>query len=317
MSASRSLARGWGAEVPAGTGRDAVPRAARCAGSRCGCRPEPRAPPEGWEVFVSTALPGCRGRPRAELLAELVRAAPVDRRRRRAREDDDGGDDRLLPRAARPRSGVARRRRGAAARRERRRGRGLARRRGRRVGPSVAALRPQIAVLTNVDLDHHAEFALAGGGRGALRRVAARRCPRSVRGDELAPVDVALAVPGEHNRRNAAAALAALELAGVDARRGGARARASSRASAAGSSSSARPAASRSTTTTRTTRRRSRRRSRPRASARARARARRSSSRTSTRARCTRARARRGARRRPTSSPSQTSTRRASSRCRA
>ena len=40
--------------------------------------------------------------------------------------------------------------------------------------------------------------------------------PAVVRGWELEPVDVALAVPGEHNRRNAAAALAALELAGVD-----------------------------------------------------------------------------------------------------
>jgi UDP-N-acetylmuramate--alanine ligase len=37
-----------------------------------------------------------------------------------------------------------------------------------------------------------------------------------VRGDELEPVAFELAVPGEHNRRNAASALAALELAGVD-----------------------------------------------------------------------------------------------------
>jgi UDP-N-acetylmuramate--alanine ligase len=36
-----------------------------------------------------------------------------------------------------------------------------------------------------------------------------------VRGDALDPVDFALEVPGEHNRRNAAAALAALELADV------------------------------------------------------------------------------------------------------
>jgi UDP-N-acetylmuramate--alanine ligase len=38
-----------------------------------------------------------------------------------------------------------------------------------------------------------------------------------VRADELQPVDFELAVPGEHNRRNAAAALAALELVGVPA----------------------------------------------------------------------------------------------------
>ena len=39
--------------------------------------------------------------------------------------------------------------------------------------------------------------------------------PQVVRAEQLAPVELELAVPGEHNRRNAAAALAALELAGV------------------------------------------------------------------------------------------------------
>jgi UDP-N-acetylmuramate--alanine ligase len=36
-----------------------------------------------------------------------------------------------------------------------------------------------------------------------------------VRAEQLEPVELELALPGEHNRRNAAAALAALELAGV------------------------------------------------------------------------------------------------------
>jgi UDP-N-acetylmuramate--alanine ligase len=39
--------------------------------------------------------------------------------------------------------------------------------------------------------------------------------PQVVRAEELDPVGLDLAVPGEHNRSNAAAALAALELAGV------------------------------------------------------------------------------------------------------
>jgi UDP-N-acetylmuramate--alanine ligase len=39
--------------------------------------------------------------------------------------------------------------------------------------------------------------------------------PQVVRGLTLEPVDFALSVPGEHNRRNAAAALAALELCGI------------------------------------------------------------------------------------------------------
>src|SRR5581483_4196378 len=79
---------------------------------------------------------------------------------------------------------------------------------------SVAALRPRIAVVTNLGLDHHSEFAseaeVAALFDGWLAQV-----PEVVRGWELAPVELDLLVPGEHNRRNAAAALAALELAGV------------------------------------------------------------------------------------------------------
>jgi UDP-N-acetylmuramate--alanine ligase len=79
---------------------------------------------------------------------------------------------------------------------------------------SVAALRPRVAVVTNLDLDHHAEF----GSRAEVAELFERwlaEVPEVVRGWELAPVEVELGVPGEHNRRNAAAALAALLLAGV------------------------------------------------------------------------------------------------------
>jgi UDP-N-acetylmuramate--alanine ligase len=41
------------------------------------------------------------------------------------------------------------------------------------------------------------------------------RAGKVVRGDQLEPVDSELGVPGEHNRRNAATAVAALELAGI------------------------------------------------------------------------------------------------------
>ena len=71
-----------------------------------------------------------------------------------------------------------------------------------------------MAVVTNIDLDHHATF----GSRAEVEALFERwlaEVPEVVRGWELEPVDVELAVPGEHNRRNAAAALAALELAGV------------------------------------------------------------------------------------------------------
>jgi UDP-N-acetylmuramate--alanine ligase len=79
---------------------------------------------------------------------------------------------------------------------------------------SLELLRPQVAVLTNVELDHHATFASEAEVRELFERWL-ERAPSAVRGEELDPVDLPLAVAGEHNRRNAATALAALELAGV------------------------------------------------------------------------------------------------------
>ncbi len=79
---------------------------------------------------------------------------------------------------------------------------------------SLELLRPRIAVLTNVDLDHHATFASEADVRTLFERWLAG-VPSAVRGDELEPAALELRVPGEHNRRNAASALAALELAGV------------------------------------------------------------------------------------------------------
>jgi len=79
---------------------------------------------------------------------------------------------------------------------------------------SVAALRPEVAVLLNVDLDHHTTF----GSKAEVAELFEEwlaRVPHVVRAEELAPVELDLLVPGEHNRRNAAAAIAALELAGV------------------------------------------------------------------------------------------------------
>ncbi len=79
---------------------------------------------------------------------------------------------------------------------------------------SLELLRPGIAVLTNVELDHHTTFASQAEVRTLLDRWL-DAAPEQVRGDELEPVHLELRVRGEHNRRNAAAALAALELAGV------------------------------------------------------------------------------------------------------
>jgi UDP-N-acetylmuramate--alanine ligase len=83
---------------------------------------------------------------------------------------------------------------------------------------TIAALRPEIAVVTNVDLDHHSEFA----SRAEVEALFAEWCgaaPLAVRGEELEPVELELRVPGVHNRRNAAVALAAVESAGYSGER--------------------------------------------------------------------------------------------------
>jgi len=77
---------------------------------------------------------------------------------------------------------------------------------------TVAALRPKIAVVTNIELDHHTTFASAAD-LTALFDDWLAQVPFVVRDAE--PAEIELAIPGEHNRRNAGAALAALELAGV------------------------------------------------------------------------------------------------------
>ncbi len=113
---------------------------------------------------------------------------------------------------------------------------------------SVGALRPEIAVLLNVDLDHHTTFASRAEVESFFEDWL-REVPHVVRAEELEPVTLDLAVPGEHNRRNAAAALAALELAGVP-RADAERRSSSSAARAGGSSRKARRAASPSSTAT-------------------------------------------------------------------
>jgi UDP-N-acetylmuramate--alanine ligase len=80
---------------------------------------------------------------------------------------------------------------------------------------SAFALRPKLAVVTNVELDHHAAYGSTAELRAAIDAWLGE-VPDVVRGWELEPVDFPLAVPGEHNRRNAAAAREALVLAGVE-----------------------------------------------------------------------------------------------------
>ena len=79
---------------------------------------------------------------------------------------------------------------------------------------TLELLAPRVAVLTNVELDHHATFASEAEVRELFERWL-ERAPQHVLGYELEPVAFELGVPGEHNRRNAATALAALALAEV------------------------------------------------------------------------------------------------------
>ncbi len=100
---------------------------------------------------------------------------------------------------------------------------------------SFLELRPEIAVVTNIELDHHARWGSLAELQDAFRRflapAAASVLPADGGLDDLAgpgrrlgfdaavpgPADLLLAVPGRHNRANARAALAAIELAGLDA----------------------------------------------------------------------------------------------------
>jgi UDP-N-acetylmuramate--alanine ligase len=214
MSGYALLARAWGAEV-AGWDRVDTPYLRHLEGIPVEIAPDPPPPPAGWEVFVSTAFAGrVDGRPRAGLLAELVAQRPAivvagahGKTTTSAMIafclDRLGLDPAFLIGGDVPQLGG-----NAGA------GSGWLVVEGDESDRSVAALRPEIAVLLNVDLDHHTTFV----SRSEVERFFEdwlREVPHVVRAEELEPVELGLAVPGEHNRRNAAAALAALELAGV------------------------------------------------------------------------------------------------------
>jgi UDP-N-acetylmuramate--alanine ligase len=213
LSAYAFLARAWGAEV-GGWDRVETPYLRSLEGVEVELAPEPVVR-DGWEVVVSTAYAGrVEGRPRAELLAELVSLATsivVSGAHGKTTTTgmiafvlrETGRDPSWVVGAELPQLG------GNAGV-----GTGVLVVEGDESDRSVAALRPEVAVVTNVELDHHATFASAAEVRQLFDDWLAE-APQAVRGWELEPVSLELAVPGEHNRRNAAVALAALELAGV------------------------------------------------------------------------------------------------------
>jgi UDP-N-acetylmuramate--alanine ligase len=215
LSGYALLARAWGAEV-GGWDRVETPYLAnvRAAGIDVELAPEPAAP-AGWEAVVSSAFSGrVEGRTRAEFLAELVaqqRSIVVAGAHGKTTTtamvafvlDRLGLDPSFLIGGEVPQLG------GNA-----RAGSGWLVVEGDESDRTIAELRPEIAVVTNVDLDHHATFGSLGEVEALFESWLAH-VPKVIRGDELAPAELALAMPGEHNRRNAAAALAAVELTGV------------------------------------------------------------------------------------------------------
>jgi UDP-N-acetylmuramate--alanine ligase len=214
MSGYALLAQAWGAEVR-GWDRVRTPYVERLHGIEVEISDEPPRPPEGWEAYVSTAFADrVDGKSRADLLAELVSlrdaivvagahgktttTAMIAFSLARLERDPAwliGGDVPQLGGNA----GV---------------GEGWLVVEGDESDRTIAALRPRIAVVTNVDLDHHATFASRAEVEELFERWLAELSD-VVRGEDLPPYDGPLALPGEHNRRNAACAVAALELAGL------------------------------------------------------------------------------------------------------
>jgi UDP-N-acetylmuramate--alanine ligase len=213
MSAYANIARSWGAEVRGWDVQETI-FSETLDGIEVDLGGEPE-PPSDWEVIVSTAHRGrVEGTPRAAFLAELVAArdsivvtgahgktttaAMIAFGLREA-----GGDPAWIIGGVVPQLGG-----NAGA------GSGWLVVEGDESDRSVLELRPRVAVLTNVELDHFTSYASVAELRDALEAWLAE-VPEVVRGDELEPVAFPLLVPGAHNRLNAAAAHAALVLAGV------------------------------------------------------------------------------------------------------
>jgi UDP-N-acetylmuramate--alanine ligase len=217
LSGYAIVTKAWGAEV-GGWDRFETPylEHVRAGGIPVDISDEPQAGGEGWETVVSTAFAGqVEGRSRSDFLAELVgltRAVVVSGAHGKTTTaamiafvlDRLGLDPSFLLGGDVPQLG------GNA-----RAGSGWLVVEGDESDRTVFGLPAEIAVITNVDLDHHATFASATEVADEFERWAAD-VPHVIWGRDLDAVDFALAVPGEHNRLNAACALAALELTGVD-----------------------------------------------------------------------------------------------------
>ena len=214
LSAYANISRAWGAEVRGWEARKTI-YMETLDGVEVDIGGELR-PPEGFEVVVSAAHAGrAAGTSRAEFLADLVAgrrsivvagahgktttAAMIAYVLRELGEDPAWIVGGVVPQLG-GNAGT---------------GSGWLVVEGDESDRSVGLLEPEVAVVTNVELDHHAAFASEAELREFFESWLAR-VPHVVRGWELEPLTIELRVPGEHNRRNAAAALAGLERAGAE-----------------------------------------------------------------------------------------------------
>jgi UDP-N-acetylmuramate--alanine ligase len=216
LSGYALLAHAWGAEV-AGWDRYETPylEHVRAAGIPVQIAEEIPPAPGRAESVVSTAFAGrAPGRSRAQFLAELVSlqdAIVVSGAHGKTTTaamiafvlDRLGHDPSFLIGAEIPQLGG-----------NGRAGSGWLVVEGDESDRTIEHLHPKIAVVTNVDLDHHSEFRSQAELEELFERWLAG-VPRVVRGGQLQPFEGELRLSGEHNRRNAASALAALELVGV------------------------------------------------------------------------------------------------------
>ncbi|MGZ4292023.1 MAG: glutamate ligase domain-containing protein [Gaiellaceae bacterium] len=210
LSAYAQLARAWGAEV-GGWDRVRTPYLVPLADVPIEISPEPSVP-EGWEVVVSSAYPSVPGLRRREFLREVVAARPsiaVGGSHGKGTTAamiafvlrETGRDPAWLIGAPVPQLGS-----NAGF------GRGYLVVEADESDRTVFGLPAEIAVVTNLELDHHTEFASASELAAEFDRWLAT-IPHVVR--DAPPFDGELSLPGTHNRQNAGSALAALELAGV------------------------------------------------------------------------------------------------------
>jgi UDP-N-acetylmuramate--alanine ligase len=213
LSAYATIAAAWGAEV-GGWDRVETSYLEPLRGHELVIAAEPVVR-EGWEVVVSSAYSDVAGKSRAEFLSELVALRQsIVVAGAHGKTTTTGMIAYVLAQLGRdpafaiggdvPQLG------GNAGT-----GEGWFVVEGDESDRTIAALRPAVAVVLNVELDHHAEYASLAELE-ALFDEWLVHVPHVVRAEELEPVDFELALQGEHNRLNAAAALAALELCGVD-----------------------------------------------------------------------------------------------------